>query len=67
MESINYMQMAMWVHCLRCHKNVHVDDSTQHFYKTCTEPRIPAGVDLLCLCLRPDFNFVPEREGLTWE
>lgn len=70
MEHVNYMQVAMWVHCLRCHKNIHKDDLQLHVYKTCPnkdDERLPANLQAMCLCLRPDFHFVPEREGLTWE
>lgn len=64
MTSVNYMQVASWTHCLRCHKNVHKEDTLLHFYTTCQFKEKIAAYP--CLCLMPDFDFIPEREGLTW-
>lgn len=68
-QQANYMQVAAWVHCLRCHKTYHRDDTMLHFYTTCPnkdDRALPANLQMACLCLMPDFDFVPDREGLTW-
>lgn len=64
MEQINYMKLGMWTHCLRCHKNVHKDDNIQHFYTSCPNKDVEAKYP--CDCIMPEFDFVPDKEGLQW-
>ncbi len=63
---INYMRSASWTHCLWCHKNVHHGDTILHFTKTCPNKKDEVA-KYPCRCKMPDFDFVPEREGLVWE